>query len=70
MPTFSPAIIIGTHLTKEPMAALTDAIDIKRKSFFEFENTPYLCLEAVVNTPTANAFAPHSRVARPTSTAS
>lgn len=35
------------------MAALVDAIDIKRKDFFEFENTPYLCLEAVVNTPTA-----------------
>ena len=35
------------------MAALIDAIEIKRKSFFEFENTPYLCLEAVVNTPTA-----------------
>lgn len=35
------------------MAALVDAIDIKRKSFFEFENTPYLCLEVVVNTPTA-----------------
>src|SRR5579872_3581027 len=35
------------------MAALIDAIDIKRKNFFEFENTPYLCLEAVVNTPTA-----------------
>ena len=35
------------------MPALIDAIDIKRKNFFEFENTPYLCLEAVVNTPTA-----------------
>src|SRR5579872_6175420 len=35
------------------MAALTDAIDIKRRTFFEFENTPYQCLEAVVNTPTA-----------------
>jgi elongation factor P len=35
------------------VAALTNAIDVKRKTFFEFENTPYLCLEAVVNTPTA-----------------
>jgi elongation factor P len=35
------------------MAALIDAIDIRRKNFFEFENTPYVCLEAVVNTPTA-----------------
>ena len=35
------------------MAALIDAIDIKRKMFFEFENTPYHCLEAEVSTPTA-----------------
>ncbi len=35
------------------MAALLDAIEVKRKTFFEFENTPFLCLEAVVNTPTA-----------------
>ena len=47
------SIIIGTYLFKGTMAALIDAIEIKRKSFFEFENTPYLCLEAVVNTPTA-----------------
>ena len=35
------------------MAALIDAIDVKRKTFFEFENIPFVCLEAVVNTPTA-----------------
>ena len=35
------------------MAALIDAIEVKRKTFFEFENIPFLCLEAVVNTPTA-----------------
>jgi len=35
------------------MATLLDAIDVKRKTFFEFEGTPFLCLEAVVNTPTA-----------------
>jgi len=35
------------------MAALIDAIDVKRKMFFEFENTPYVCLEADVSTPTA-----------------
>ena len=35
------------------MATLIDAINIKRKMFFEFENTPYHCLEAEVNTPTA-----------------
>jgi elongation factor P len=35
------------------MAALIDAINVKRKRFFEFENTPYHCLEAEVSTPTA-----------------
>jgi elongation factor P len=35
------------------MAALIDAIDVKRKTLFEFENTPFCCLEADVNTPTA-----------------
>lgn len=34
------------------MAALIDAIDIKRKMFFEFDNTPFHCLEAEVSTPT------------------
>ena len=35
------------------MAALIDAIDIKRKMYFELENTPYLCLDVEVSTPTA-----------------
>jgi elongation factor P len=35
------------------MAALIDAIDVKRKMFFELDNTPYLCLDAEVSTPTA-----------------
>ena len=35
------------------MAALIDAIDVKRKTLFELENTPFYCLEAEVNTPTA-----------------
>jgi elongation factor P len=35
------------------MAALIDAIDIKRKMSFEFENTPFYCLEAEISTPTA-----------------
>ena len=38
---------------KELMAALIDAIDIKRKTFFELDSTPYLCLEAAVSTPSA-----------------
>jgi elongation factor P len=35
------------------MAALIDAIDIKRKAYFELENTPFYCIEAEVSTPTA-----------------
>lgn len=35
------------------MAALIDAIDVKRKMFFEFENIPYVCLDVEVSTPTA-----------------
>ncbi len=35
------------------MAALIDAIDIKRKMFFEFENVPFYCLESEITTPTA-----------------
>jgi elongation factor P len=35
------------------MAALIDAIDVKRKMFFEFENAPFLCMDVEVNTPTA-----------------
>ena len=35
------------------MAALIEAIDIKRKTFFEFEDAPYVCLEVERSTPTA-----------------
>jgi elongation factor P len=35
------------------MAALIDAIDVKRKMYFEFENAPYLCLDFEISTPTA-----------------
>ena len=35
------------------MATLIDAIDVKRKMFFEFENAPFVCLEVQVSTPTA-----------------
>jgi elongation factor P len=45
--------LFPTLLIEDFMAALIDAINIKRKMFFEFENTPYHCLEAEVNTPTA-----------------
>ena len=35
------------------MATLIEAIDVKRRTLFELDNTPYSCLEAEVNTPTA-----------------
>ena len=35
------------------MPALIDAIDVKRKSVFELDGTPFACLDAEVNSPTA-----------------
>lgn len=35
------------------MAALIDAIDIKRKMAFEFEGAPFTCLDVEISTPTA-----------------
>ena len=35
------------------MAALLEAITVKRKMYFEFENAPYYCLDVEVSTPTA-----------------
>jgi elongation factor P len=35
------------------MASLIEAIDIKRKMFFEFENAPYHCVDVDVSKPTA-----------------
>lgn len=35
------------------MAVLIEAINIKRKTMFELENTPYACLDSDITTPTA-----------------
>jgi elongation factor P len=35
------------------MASYLEAIDIKRKMFFEYEDAPYLCLDVERSTPTA-----------------
>jgi elongation factor P len=35
------------------MASLIEAIEIKRKMYFEYENAPYHCLEVEVSRPTA-----------------
>src|SRR6202034_4291379 len=47
---FQAALILDSE---EFMAVLIDAINVKRRTVFEFENTPFYCLEAEVNTPTA-----------------
>ncbi len=35
------------------MAALIEAIHVKRRTVFEFENTPFACMDAEISTPTA-----------------
>jgi elongation factor P len=35
------------------MAVLIDAINVKKRTLFELDDTPYSCLDAEVNTPTA-----------------
>jgi len=35
------------------MPALIEAIEVKRKSYFEYENAPYHCLDVEVSKPTA-----------------
>src|SRR5918911_1939687 len=35
------------------MASLIEAIEIKRKMFFEYENAPYHCLDVEISRPTA-----------------
>ncbi len=35
------------------MAAMVEAIHVKRKMMFEYENEPYACLDSDISTPTA-----------------
>ena len=35
------------------LATLLEAINIKRKMFFEYENTPFACMDSEISTPTA-----------------
>ena len=35
------------------MASLMEAINVKRKTMFEYENAPYACLDSDISTPTA-----------------
>src|SRR5262245_48104364 len=42
----------ATH-PEQPLASLIEAIDIKRKMYFEFEDAPYHCLDVDISKPTA-----------------
>ena len=44
---------IGTPVQWVNMAGMLEAIEIKRKMYFEFEGAPYHCLDVEVSKPTA-----------------
>jgi elongation factor P len=44
---------LETKGTDIRLAALIDAINVKRKTVFEFENTPFYCMDSEISTPTA-----------------
>ncbi len=46
-------LLIATPCKETTMAALIEAIDVKRKMFFEHEDIPFCCMEAEISTPTA-----------------
>jgi elongation factor P len=48
-----PTTYTGKGRTGYHLAALIEAINIKRKTVFEFENTPFSCMDAEISTPTA-----------------
>jgi len=39
--------------TRKLLATLLEAINIKRKTIFEFENAPFFCMDSEISTPTA-----------------
>jgi elongation factor P len=50
----NPAQVAALASTLEEfMAALLEAINVKRKMYFEFENAPFYCLDSEISTPTA-----------------
>jgi elongation factor P len=46
-------VTAARKLYSAKMASLVEAIHIKRKAVFEFENAPYACLDSDISTPTA-----------------
>jgi len=53
LPFGNPAILQFEYACRGPMASLIEAIDIKRKMYFEFEGAPYHCLDVEISRPTA-----------------
>ena len=51
--TSRPPPVYLEKKTPYTMAALIEAIDIKRRTVFEFENTPFSCMDSEISTPTA-----------------
>src|ERR1700728_2534562 len=47
-----PTLYLETK-DRDKLATLLEAINIKRKTVFEFENTPYSCMDSEISTPTA-----------------
>ena len=45
--------VVACDYNRADMPALIEAIDIKRKMFFEFEDAPYHCIDVDVSRPTA-----------------
>jgi elongation factor P len=43
----------ASGIIEEYMAVLIDAINVKKRTLFEMDNTPFVCLDVEVNTPTA-----------------
>jgi elongation factor P len=52
MATIQGCATAATH-PEDPLASLIEAIEIKRKMYFEFEDAPYHCLDVEVSKPTA-----------------
>jgi elongation factor P len=42
-----------TRVPEELMAGLIEAIDVKRKMFFEYEDAPFHCIDVEISKPTA-----------------
>jgi len=44
---------LSLQVKEDVMAGMVEAIHVKRKTMFEFEGSPYACLDSDISTPTA-----------------